>query len=79
MDSYAFQTVGSELISCYAACMEVPLFQQALVGSSFNQELHYQVTPNDETEDLFNLLSDIKVKLRLLISSKKCLSLKRFL
>ncbi|KAJ9088841.1 diphthine--ammonia ligase [Entomophthora muscae] len=60
MDSYMYQTVGHDVILSYADCMGLPLFRQAIDGSPLNQDMNYEVTENDETEDLYKLLSRIK-------------------
>ncbi|CAH8361559.1 unnamed protein product [Eruca vesicaria subsp. sativa] len=50
LDSYMYQTVGHQIIVSYAECMNVPL----------HQKLSYQMTPDDEVEDMFVLLSEVK-------------------
>ncbi|WZZ79906.1 LOW QUALITY PROTEIN: hypothetical protein YC2023_100478 [Brassica napus] len=40
--------------------MNVPLFRRRIRGSSRHQKLSYQMTPDDEVEDLFVLLSEVK-------------------
>ncbi|OBA20533.1 hypothetical protein METBIDRAFT_32522 [Metschnikowia bicuspidata var. bicuspidata NRRL YB-4993] len=62
LDSFMFQTVGHDIIEYYRQCIdgEVPLYRRAISGSSSNVSLEYEVTSNDETEDLYELLKDIK-------------------
>ncbi|KAF8107716.1 hypothetical protein N665_0118s0080 [Sinapis alba] len=60
LDSYMYQTVGHQIIVSYAECMNVPLFRRRIRGSSRHQKLSYQMTPDDEVEDLFVLLSEVK-------------------
>ncbi|KAJ0237093.1 Diphthamide synthase [Hirschfeldia incana] len=60
LDSYMYQTVGHQIIVSYAECMNVPLFRRRIRGSSRHQKLSYQKTPDDEVEDLFVLLSEVK-------------------
>ncbi|CAF2103262.1 BnaA05g32960D [Brassica napus] len=61
LDSYMYQTVGHQIIVSYAECMNVPLFRRRIRGSSSrHQKLSYQMTPDDEVEDLFVLLSEVK-------------------
>ncbi|EGW33219.1 uncharacterized protein SPAPADRAFT_60556, partial [Spathaspora passalidarum NRRL Y-27907] len=55
-----FQTVGHDIIEYYSQCLDVPLYRQAITGNSANQNLEYSPTDNDEIEDLFLLLSNIK-------------------
>jgi len=63
LDSYMYQTVGQEGISLYAEAMGVPLFRRETNGNSKSKELNYQPEPEDEVEDLYNLLQDIKKKI----------------
>ncbi|KAI3402360.2 hypothetical protein KGF56_004768 [Candida oxycetoniae] len=60
IDSFMFQTVGHEIISAYSQCLDVPLYRKAITGSSLNQELEYSRTEDDEIEDLFSLISEVK-------------------
>ncbi|KAG5405387.1 hypothetical protein IGI04_011506 [Brassica rapa subsp. trilocularis] len=60
LDSYMYQTVGHQIIVSYAECMNVPLFRRRIRGSSRHQKLSYQMTPDDEVEDMFVLLSEVK-------------------
>ncbi|RLV95757.1 Diphthine--ammonia ligase [Spathaspora sp. JA1] len=60
IDSFMFQTVGHDIIENYSQCLDVPLYRQAIVGGSTNQNLEYCPTINDEIEDLYLLLSRIK-------------------
>ncbi|KAJ4887491.1 endoribonuclease [Raphanus sativus] len=59
LDSYMYQTVGHQIIVSYAECMNVPLFRR-IRGSSRHQKLSYKMTPDDEVEDMFVLLSEVK-------------------
>ncbi|XP_010485824.1 PREDICTED: diphthine--ammonia ligase-like [Camelina sativa] len=60
LDSYMYQTVGHQIIGGYAECMNVPLFRRRIRGSSRHQKLSYQMTLDDEVEDMFVLLSEVK-------------------
>ncbi|KAJ2907455.1 diphthine--ammonia ligase, partial [Coemansia aciculifera] len=60
LDSYLFQTVGSSAVATIAECMDLPFYLQAITGSAVTQTLDYQLTEDDETEDLFALLSNVK-------------------
>ncbi|AAF63779.1 unknown protein [Arabidopsis thaliana] len=60
LDSYMYQTVGHQILVGYAECMNVPLFRRRIRGSSRHQKLSYQMTPDDEVEDMFVLLSEVK-------------------
>ncbi|KAK6457689.1 adenine nucleotide alpha hydrolase [Scheffersomyces xylosifermentans] len=62
IDSFMFQTVGHDIIDSYSECLDVPLYRQAITGSSSNQQLEYSITENDEIEDLYKLLLQVKEK-----------------
>lgn len=64
LDSFMFQTVGHDIVAYYDRCTGLPLFRQPIrPNSSKNVELNYTCTENDEIEDLFKLLSDVKEKM----------------
>ena len=60
IDSFMYQTVGHDVIPLQAECMALPLYREYIAGQSIDQALNYTTTPNDETEDLFRLLSNVK-------------------
>lgn len=61
LDSFMFQTVGHDIVAYYGRCTGLPLFRRPIKpDSSKNVELNYTPTMDDEIEDLYNLLSDIK-------------------
>ncbi|KAJ2720256.1 hypothetical protein GGI07_004728 [Coemansia sp. Benny D115] len=60
LDSFMYQTVGSSGVKTIAECMELPLYLQETKGKAVTQELEYEKTEDDETEDLFTLLSTVK-------------------
>lgn len=56
-----FQTVGWNVISAYAECLGIPLYRGILkLGGSVHKSLSYTPTSNDEVEDLYQLLKNIK-------------------
>lgn len=59
-DSYMYQTVGHEFIEVYAEAMDLPLFRRNIAGKPLITEMDYNKHSDDEVEDLFLLLSDIK-------------------
>ncbi|KAH9263868.1 hypothetical protein BASA83_012686 [Batrachochytrium salamandrivorans] len=59
LDSYMFQTVGHDVITHYAECMELPLFRQDLAHGSVDTNATYTFNANDEVEDLYKLLSSV--------------------
>ncbi|KAL8551962.1 hypothetical protein ACS0TY_000856 [Phlomoides rotata] len=60
LDSYMYQTVGHQIIVCYAQCMGVPLFRRRIQGSTRHHGLSYSMTPGDEVEDMLILLKEVK-------------------
>lgn len=60
IDSFMYQSVGSEMIEAYAQCMELPLYRYPIKGKPRNTNYSY-TTPehenmDDEVEDLYELL-----------------------
>ncbi|XP_058101566.1 diphthine--ammonia ligase isoform X2 [Magnolia sinica] len=55
-----YQTVGHQIVVSYAECMGLPLFRRRIRGSTRHQHLNYTVTPDDEVEDMFILLNEVK-------------------
>lgn len=62
IDSFMYQTVGYDALQYYAKCIGKPLYSQMITGTAANQKLEYAETDNDETEDLYKLLSSVKEK-----------------
>lgn len=60
LDSYMYQTVGHMGVELYAEAMGLPLFRQATEGRAIIQDRDYCPTPEDEVEDLYNLLIRVK-------------------
>lgn len=69
IDSYMYQTVGQDAIELVAQALEVPLYRGLISGAAINQGSEYGTRDasykggvhGDETEDLFELLSIVKV------------------
>jgi len=69
IDSYLYQTVGQDAIEFVAQALDVPLYRKTIDGTALEQGSEYGGrTANtsggvrgDETEDLFDLLSNVKV------------------
>ena len=57
-----FQTVGHHAVDMYAEAMGVPLFRRTIEGSSVAQGKDYTETAEDEVEDLYTLLKQVKVR-----------------
>ncbi|KAJ3010345.1 ATP binding domain 4, partial [Thoreauomyces humboldtii] len=60
LDSYMYQTVGHDAIDLYSECMALPLYRREISGSSVSQGADYQLTQDDEVEDLLELLKDVQ-------------------
>ncbi|EGO27827.1 hypothetical protein SERLADRAFT_360402, partial [Serpula lacrymans var. lacrymans S7.9] len=68
IDSYLYQTVGQDAIEFVARALEVPLYRKIITGAAIEQGSEYGGRSakdgggieGDETEDLYNLLSDVK-------------------
>lgn len=56
-----YQTVGHQGVELYAEAMNIPLFRQPTLGVALHNEKHYTPTPEDEVEDLYQLLFNVKV------------------
>jgi diphthamide synthase (EF-2-diphthine--ammonia ligase) len=63
-----YQTVGQDAIQLVAQALDVPIYRTIISGSAVEQGSEYgdrsssaQGVKGDETEDLFNLLSTVKV------------------
>lgn len=65
-----YQTVGQDAIELIAQALDVPLFRRVITGAAINTGAEYghrTAAENigisgDETEDLYTLLSDVKVR-----------------
>ena len=69
IDSFLYQTVGQDAIEFVAQALDVPLYRKTIVGTAVAQGAEYGDrmantsggVRGDETEDLFDLLSIVKV------------------
>ena len=61
LDSFMYQTVGHDVLDIYEKCIGVPMYRQQINGKASNQQLEYNKTDEDETEDLFKLLETVKL------------------
>lgn len=73
-----FQSVGHEVIDAFAECMNLPLYRRTIVGSSKCTTLEYTSGPDDEVEDLYELLSTVVVCTIFVVSLVYLLIEKRF-
>lgn len=61
LDSYMYQSVGSEVLEDYAVCMQIPLIRVPIKGTPKCISLEYvddDCNQSDEVEDLFMALRD---------------------
>ena len=56
-----YQTVGHHGLDLYAEAMGLPLYQRVIQGSPVEQGKVYTAHKQDEVEDLYELLKEIKV------------------
>ncbi|KAJ8947693.1 hypothetical protein NQ318_001531 [Aromia moschata] len=60
MDSFMYQSVGYEAIDLISAAIDLPLYKRETLGISNERGKTYQPSKDDEVEDLFLLLEQIK-------------------
>lgn len=60
LDSYMYQSVGHNVIEAYAEAMDLPLYRAPITGTPRNLEYQYEITGEDEVEDLWVLLERVK-------------------
>jgi diphthine-ammonia ligase len=63
MDSYMYQTVGHDGISMYSDAMGLPLYRREIKGEPLSRDKEYSPQDGDEVEDLYLLLSQIRVEI----------------
>lgn len=56
-----YQTVGHMGIELLAEAMELPLFRKSTSGLTTQKGKNYEPTAEDEVEDLYELLKQVKV------------------
>lgn len=61
LDSYMYQSVGHDAIESIAKCFDLPLYRRPIKGKPVNVDYEYVPTAEDEVEDLYELLKEIKV------------------
>lgn len=64
LDSFMYQTVGSEAVRGVAECLGVPIFIRTIEGSQKREDLDYVKTDGDEVESLYLLLQEAIEALR---------------
>ncbi|KAI5726697.1 hypothetical protein M8J76_007020 [Diaphorina citri] len=65
IDSYMYQSVGYEGIELYSEAMNLPLYRRTTKGKALNQDKFYVPTSDDEVEDLYELLKQVKDELNI--------------
>jgi len=60
LDSYMYQSVGSEGIKAMAVALQLPLYRKEITGTPKNTAMEYKYEPGDEVEDLYYLLQTVK-------------------
>lgn len=61
LDSFMYQTVGHMGIEKLAEAMELPLYRRTTSGLTSQKGKDYEPTEDDEVEDLYDLLKQIRV------------------
>lgn len=81
LDSYMYQTVGHSGLRVLAQALDVPFFVRTINGTAVNQRGEYgsrkgkakevdtTTERGDETEDLYELLKSVKVRVQILLLS----------
>lgn len=60
IDSYMYQSVGHEAIDLIAQAIDLPIFKKTTYGVSKKKGKIYYPCENDEVEDLYSLLEEVK-------------------
>ncbi|XP_046383266.1 uncharacterized protein LOC124153910 [Ischnura elegans] len=60
LDSYMYQTVGHHGINMFAEAVDLPLYRKVTHGLAVHQGSIYAPTLEDEVEDLYHLLKQVK-------------------
>lgn len=61
-DSYMYQNAGRELVHLLEQCVGVPLESRAIKGTARNTGIDYSETEQDEVEDMYQALLELKSK-----------------
>lgn len=65
LDSFMYQTVGSEAVRGIAECLDVPIFIRTIEGVQVRADLEYVQTDGDEVESMYTLIKEAIETLRL--------------
>jgi diphthine-ammonia ligase len=60
VNSFMYQSAGHSTVPLYASCFGVPLYRKEIIGSAVSQKLNYEPSEEDEVEDLYMLLVEVK-------------------
>lgn len=61
INSYMYQSAAYNIVPIIAQCLNVPIIRRSLIGHSIIQSLDYNPNKQDEVEDLYELLKEVKV------------------
>ena len=62
LDSFMYQTVGHMGVEYIGQAIGLPMYREPTFGRSSMREKNYLPTADDEVEDLYRLLSKVKVE-----------------
>ncbi|VDK46614.1 unnamed protein product [Anisakis simplex] len=62
IDSYMYQSVAYMGVQLYSEACELPLYRREIKGKPMNVDADYKPTDDDEVEDLYELLADVRLK-----------------
>uniref|UniRef100_A0A0M3I1U6 Diphthine--ammonia ligase n=1 Tax=Ascaris lumbricoides TaxID=6252 RepID=A0A0M3I1U6_ASCLU len=62
IDSYMYQSVAYKGVELYSQACGLPLYRREIRGRPVNISAHYEPTDDDEVEDLYALIRDVKVQ-----------------
>ena len=60
LNSFMYQSAAHSAIPCMAECFGVPLIRREIRGKALVQTLDYSDTEEDEVEDLYHLLKEVR-------------------
>ncbi|KHN76410.1 Diphthine--ammonia ligase [Toxocara canis] len=62
IDSYMFQSVAHKGVELYSQACGLPLYRREIHGRPLNVNAHYEPTDEDEVEDLYELIKEVKIR-----------------
>jgi diphthine-ammonia ligase len=61
-DSFMYQTIGHSAVPLLAQAAGLPIFRKKIEGAAVCSSKSYTPIDNDEVEDMFRLLVEVKVR-----------------